>query len=114
MKKHLDHPNLLPVNEIFKDSKFLHFIMPKMFGGDLYDRINHLGTFSEHQTKKIITQILNGVSHLHSFGICHRDLKPENILFESNISLHVKIIDFGLSKLIKPTQTAVGHFNFRM
>lgn len=37
-------------------------------------------------------------------GIAHRDLKPENFLFETkDENSELKIIDFGLSKIIKPT-----------
>lgn len=37
-------------------------------------------------------------------GIAHRDLKPENFLFETkDQDSELKIIDFGLSKIINPT-----------
>lgn len=37
-------------------------------------------------------------------GIAHRDLKPENFLFEtSEADSELKIIDFGLAKVINPT-----------
>jgi len=55
-------------------------------------------------------QILLGVQHLHQNGVVHRDLKPENLLLEGKSS-KLKIIDFGLSNLYKPSeqlQTACG------
>jgi calcium-dependent protein kinase len=37
-------------------------------------------------------------------NIAHRDLKPENFLFETKkVDSDLKIIDFGLSKIIKST-----------
>ena len=56
-----------------------------------------------------------GINHCHSNGVVHRDLKPENIMYkdittvnESQITqegpfdmLEVKIIDFGLSKILQ-------------
>ena len=37
-------------------------------------------------------------------GIAHRDLKPENFLFETkDADSELKIIDFGLAKIINPT-----------
>jgi len=41
--------------------------------------------------------IMEGLHHIHSNRVIHRDLKPENCLIDKN--LHLKIIDFGLSKI---------------
>lgn len=44
------------------------------------------------------------INHCHSNGIVHRDLKPENIIYknspENGSSEDIKIIDFGLSKIL--------------
>jgi serine/threonine protein kinase len=37
---------------------------------------------------------------LHDKHIAHRDLKPENIIFECPEKLNIKLIDFGLSKIM--------------
>lgn len=53
---------------------------------------------SEESARTIITQILRGVSHIHSKGIIHRDLKPDNVLFLNKGSFEdLKLVDFGLS-----------------
>jgi serine/threonine protein kinase len=64
--------------------------------GSLRKRIGeHL---SDSEIEKIITQILNGLNILHSYGIIHRDIKPENILFKNNTAL---LTDFGISANLK-------------
>jgi serine/threonine protein kinase len=51
------------------------------------------------------------VYYLHSFGIAHRDLKPENILMDSDSdSASLKIVDFGLSRIIGPNETSYEPF----
>jgi calcium-dependent protein kinase len=54
-------------------------------------------------------QLVSAIQYLHAHGICHRDLKPENILIVSNTKdsvdrVDVKIIDFGLSKIVSNCQ----------
>ena len=55
-----------------------------------------------------LSQVLDGLGRLHYAGIVHRDLKPYNVLFSDQE--HVKIIDFGLSKVRgeRPQQSPGG------
>ena len=65
---------------------------------------NYLKNDAELDTLvEIFVKVLEGVKELHSTiidseGILHRDLKPDNIMVDSQ--LNVKIIDYGLSKII--------------
>ena len=48
---------------------------------------------------------------MHSYGIAHRDLKLENILMANDSDeSELKIVDFGLSKMIGPNETASDPF----
>ena len=46
-------------------------------------------------------EILLGFQYLHERDIVYRDIKPENILLD--MDGHVRIADFGLSKIIEET-----------
>lgn len=64
---------------------------------------------------EIIYEISNAMKFIHSQGLIHRDLKPSNILITDG--KHVKICDFGLSRLSYGTHTSIyttgiGTFGF--
>jgi protein kinase/renal tumor antigen len=51
--------------------------------------------FSEGEIRSFMSQMLQGLAHMHKNGYFHRDLKPENLLVTNNI---LKIADFGLAR----------------
>ena len=55
--------------------------------------------FSEQVVKFYASQVVSAVGYLHSKGIIHRDLKIENILIAQ--FGYIKIIDFGIAKLVE-------------
>jgi len=52
--------------------------------------------------KRIIEQVLLGLEAAHQRGIIHRDIKPENLMLHAVVGdpTFVKIVDFGLAKLL--------------
>ena len=99
----LDHPNILKLIEYFEDDKNFYIITELCNGGELFDKIIEKECFTEAEAAKTFKQILQGLNYCHAQGIAHRDLKPENFLYETkDINSDIKIIDFGLSKIMKP------------
>lgn len=74
----------------------------RLRGGELFDFISEKERLSEEEASDFIQQILLGLKHMHSKNIAHLDLKPENIMLKSENSHLLKLIDFGLSRKIKP------------
>jgi serine/threonine protein kinase len=63
------------------------------------ERITEKGSYSEDDARNYFTQLIKAIQYMHSLNIVHRDIKPENLLFVSPGSNHLKLIDFGVSKI---------------
>ena len=96
----VDHPNVVKIYETYMDETHFYIVMEYCEGGELFDHIMDGGKFSEQDAAKIISKVIGALQHMHELNICHRDLKPENIILERNTN-NVKIIDFGLSTIVK-------------
>jgi calcium-dependent protein kinase len=94
----LEHENIIKLYEVYENKFELYLVQELCTGGELFDRITELGTYSEADAAGVLLQIFKGVSHMHAKGIAHCDLKPDNFLFHESGKL--KIIDFGMSKRV--------------
>ena len=112
-----NHPNIIKLLDHFENSEYIYIIMEYLAGGTLTQYIKkRYFNFSENQASNIIYQIGNGIKYLHNYGIIHRDLKTDNIMLtEDNDNGIIKIIDFGLSKIISSNENLIdgyGTLNF--
>lgn len=67
--------------------------------GDLGKLIGNGSLLNEPAAKSMTAQLLSALDYIHKNGITHRDVKPDNILIQSMSPFHVKLTDFGLSKM---------------
>lgn len=59
---------------------------------------NKIISMSYSTIKKVMFQVLQGISELHSRQVCHRDLKPENVLIKDSTCV---IADLGSAKVLQ-------------
>jgi calcium-dependent protein kinase len=72
-------------------------------GGELFDRVTAKKRFSEDEASDALRQMLLALNYIHSHGIVHRDIKLENFVYDKKGSGHLKLIDFGFSKMWDPS-----------
>lgn len=109
--KRVEHPSIIQLKGIYESSNKLYLVMELVTGGELFDKIVEIGSYSEGTARSMVRQIVKAVKYLHENGIAHRDLKPTNLLLKSPEGNDIKIADFGLSKILGPDtmmQTACG------
>eukprot|EP00127_Corallochytrium_limacisporum_P005004 Clim_evm27s196 gene=Clim_evmTU27s196 len=96
--KKLNHPNIVKLKEVIRESDELHFIFEYM-DSNLYEVMkDRKKLFPEATVRNIIYQVFQGLAYMHRQGFFHRDLKPENLLCAKDV---VKIADFGLAREIR-------------
>ena len=95
------HPNVVHLLDHFENAEYIFIVMEYIRGGRLTDYMKEKKfNFTEKRVAELIYEIALGVKYLHKYGIIHRDLKPDNIMLtEASDRGHIKIMDFGLSKI---------------
>uniref|UniRef100_A0A2A4K417 Serine/threonine-protein kinase greatwall n=1 Tax=Heliothis virescens TaxID=7102 RepID=A0A2A4K417_HELVI len=75
----------------------IYLVMEYMVGGDLKSLLGVYGFLEESMAVFYVAEVTLALDYLHKHNIVHRDLKPDNMLISR--SGHVKLTDFGLSKI---------------
>src|ERR1700683_3885938 len=95
----LNHPNIETVYE-FGTQEGLDFLgMELIIGNSLSEKVKD-GSLTQPEIVRLGMQLADGLTAAHSQGVIHRDLKPGNLMVTPDGRL--KILDFGLAKLIHP------------
>ena len=97
----LNHPNILTIYDIDSTDGTLYIAMELVEGRTLRELVASGEPVVTRKLLDVATQTAEGLAKAHSAGIVHRDLKPENLMVSKDG--FVKILDFGLAKLVEPT-----------
>ncbi len=107
----LSHPNVIQVFDFDKDADGLVFLaMEYVDGLDLKSWLAEKGPMAPEEAVEIVRQLVSTLAEAHGHGIVHRDLKPENLMIAESVGAErtLKVLDFGLSKLIdRPTAASL-------
>ncbi|PIC36726.1 hypothetical protein B9Z55_015619 [Caenorhabditis nigoni] len=93
------HPFISSLYSNFEDRDRIYFVLNIAEAGDLKESLHHFHRFDLATVKFLSSEILSGLSFLHTHQIVHRDMKPENVLIKKDG--HIVIADFGSAKTTK-------------
>jgi len=98
----LNHPNILAVYQMGTFLGVPYLVSELLEGKTLTETIRR-GPLTVRKAVDYGVQIAQGLAAAHEKGIVHRDLKPDNLFVTKDG--RVKILDFGLAKLIEPKES---------
>ncbi len=94
----LNHPNIRMIYEVGSDRTH-HYIATEFVEGPTLRKHLEQTRMSVEEVVDVALQAATGLTAAHTAGVLHRDLKPENIVLRPDG--YVKILDFGLAKLVE-------------
>ncbi len=97
----LTHPCLITYRDfgITADGQ-PYLVMDYIQGNTLGQRIKATRGIFLPSVLEIFEQLCEGLSVAHGLGIIHRDVKPGNIMFLDEESNRLKLLDFGIAKIM--------------
>jgi serine/threonine protein kinase len=107
----LNHPHIVAAYDFGQAERRCYFVMEYVAGSNLRQVLRR-GPLEPESALAVALQVCDALAYAHQLGVVHRDIKPENILLsepdlrgEATAARlgRVKIADFGLARLLDPT-----------
>ncbi|HET9991331.1 MAG TPA: serine/threonine-protein kinase [Kofleriaceae bacterium] len=109
------HPSIIEVFDFgYTETGEAYLVMEFLEGETLHARLKAFkpAGLPPQQAAHFARGLANALVAAHAKGILHRDLKPANIFLvpdaEQPYGVRVKILDFGIAKLVDPTGQPLG------
>jgi len=105
------HPGIVEVFDFGRLPNGQAYIaMELLRGEDLSGFLARRGPLDASLATQIAIQMLGALNATHAVGVIHRDLKPDNIFLVRDPgapgAIRVKLLDFGIAKLIRSPNVA--------
>lgn len=105
----LDHPDISRLLDAGQTQNGCpYFVMEYVVGTSISEYCDAM-KLTINARLDLFSQVCRAVQHAHTKGVIHRDLKPSNILVSTiDGRATVKLIDFGISKLLEVNRGVQG------
>jgi len=103
----LNHPNIARLLDGGVSAEGEPYIVMEHVEGVRIDDYCNAGDLSTTARLRLFRGVCRGISFAHQNLVVHRDIKPSNILVTADGT--PKLLDFGIAKLLDPTQGGGEH-----
>jgi serine/threonine-protein kinase len=108
----LSHPNIVQLVDMGQLDDGALFLATELVAGRSLRELMNEGAIEHRRAFRIVRQLLDALDAAHVLGVVHRDIKPENIMLaDGDPPDFVKVLDFGVAKLLADTVAGLGEAN---
>lgn len=100
----LASPHSVAVHDFGQDPDGTYFIAMELLRGRPLQALLGPGCrpLDAVRAVRIAAQVLSALDSAHETGVLHRDLKPDNVFLLDHPPEFVKVLDFGIAKIVEP------------
>ena len=102
----LEHPDIARLIDGGATDDGLPYLVMELVAGEPLDRYCEQRKLAVRERLQLFRDVCAAVSYAHQRLVVHRDLKPSNILVTAEG--RVKLLDFGIAKLLQPAASEPG------
>ena len=93
----LEHPNIVPVHDFWREPDGAYLVMRWLRGGSLAGRLDS-GPLSTDELDRLVHSLGPALEYAHRRGVAHGDIKASNVLLDEEGNYHLS--DFGAGRAV--------------
>jgi len=103
----IGHPNIIDIYDFGRtESGRVYYVMEHLVGRELSEIMTEKQRMTAAEIAPYVEQICAALQAAHEADVIHRDLKPENIFVCDGDPMALKVLDFGIAKLLDAPESS--------